>query len=317
MTVPHPDDESLSAALDGDDAAAADHVSACPTCRARTDALRAAAEAVGAGPVVAVPYAGADRAVAAALGAFAAERATVAPRRGTVGDGDIVALRAAATRPPGSFTSRRSTPTSGRGRRVPSWAMGVAAALLAVLVAVPLLTRDTGGDGEQTAAAKLESGAQVSTTFASGAPVVDGGDLGDQSDQLALGTLLTGAVTGATGPTPAPALAADQATTAVAAEGAGPARSASPGAEGGAAPAGGTGDTAAPDAVAVAACQRTVGIEYATGLGTLLYRATLRWQGIPAVLLAYRLADTSANGPDHRAFVMALDGCRLLVVQGF
>jgi hypothetical protein len=77
MTPPdHLDDETLSAALDGDEQAAAAHLAACAACRERLDALRRAAAAVGA-PVPPVPTLVRERHIAAAL----AEAGTAAPAR--------------------------------------------------------------------------------------------------------------------------------------------------------------------------------------------------------------------------------------------
>lgn len=317
MTDAHPDDESLSAALDGEDAGAAEHVTACAACRARSDALAAASRAVA--RVGHAPAGLADRAVAAALAAFTDERAGAGQPSGTADGATVVPLRPAVP-VPGSVITSSGAGRGGGGRRVPAWAMGVAAALLAVLVAVPVLIRQS-GDGGPAQVAQRDRGLDASTAETA-APPVEGGDLGDQSDQLALGALLAGAVGGATETKAAGAPAGDPSTTAFSAgQAVDPARTAAPSATGATdagPPASPASDSAsAPDAAAIGACEKAVATDYSKGLGALLYRATLRWQGTPAVLLAYRLADISGNGPDHRAFVMALDGCRLLVVQGF
>ncbi|MGH9178854.1 MAG: hypothetical protein ACRD0N_09915, partial [Acidimicrobiales bacterium] len=68
---------------------------------------------------------------------------------------------------------------------------------------------------------------------------------------------------------------------------------------------------------APAPCAAMVRSEYGQGLGALVYQANLVWRGTPAVVLAYELADPGAAGPGRRAFVMARDGCELLVAQGF
>jgi len=328
MTQLHLDDESLSAALDRQDATGAAHVATCATCRARSDALCAAGRAVAAtGPDAGAPPGVADRAVAAALSAFAAERDAGAVASAPGGNAgrpadNVVPLRAPASGLSDSFTSRGPATGGGRDRRVPGWLMGVAAALIAVLVAVPVITRGGGDDGQDTVASgPTDDGAEASTL--AGAPPIEGGDLGDQSDQRKLGALVTGAL-GAPAP---PAPAGDQATSAAGGSPEAVDRS-RPSAASGAAPSSpslGAPPLASPsapgvstfDASAIAACEATVAEEYAEGLGPLVYRATLRWQGTPAVLLTYRLADTAAGGPDYRGFVMALDGCRLLVVQGF
>lgn len=275
MTEPHLDDESLSAFLDGDDSAVA-HLAGCATCRARRDALDAARRAVAAPPPPA-PAAAADRAVAAAMAAFDAGRPT-AP---------VVPL----ARPAGSpGTPRRAHAAPRRRRGVPAWAFGIAAAVAAVAVAVPVLTRDTSSrDASRTAAGPA-------TTVPSG-PVIDAGDLGDQSDQLALGRIVTGALgkSAAEAPAAADRSAAPEAGFAASTT----AQQASP--------------APSPAATAGTDCERIVRSDYGSGLGALEYRATLRWQGTPAALYAYTLTGTDK----HRVFVMSQAGCRLLVVQGF
>ena len=335
MTESHLDDESLSAAIDGQDAPATAHLAGCAACRARSEALDAARLAVGAPPGV-LPTGLADRAVTAALAAYADERAAaesgVAAAGGTrAGDGAVVVpLRRPLEGPPDSFTS--AGPAGRQRRRPPTWALGVAAALAAVLVAVPLLTR--GADDE---AATVATGTMADRAAEQAAGVVtDGGDLGEQSDQLALGSVLTGAVGAGGGQfaaapaSPAAGAASDAATAATDTAGA---RASEPKALASGAPAeGAAGVSPTPEArpatpspsvlstadpAAVAACEEAAAKDFGDRVGPLLYRATLRWQGTPAVLLAYRLADTSSKGPDHQAFVMALDDCRVLVAQGF
>jgi hypothetical protein len=271
MKQPHPDDELLSASLDGQaEADAATHIAGCPSCQARRAALDGVRQAVRAMP----PPPGVDvteRAVAAALAAWSGEQSS----------GVVVAL-----------------PEQRARRRIPAWALGAAAAVAALVVAVPLVSGNSnGGDSEQTASAPAGENDNRAAADA-GAAVLDGGDLGEQSDQIALGQILQGAVAA-----PAPSTAA----------------AASPeAATGGEAPAAdekGLDDTTT--FASSSPCAGAVRSAFGRGLGPLIYSASLHWQGTPAVVLAYRLEDISATGPDHRAFVMALDGCRLLVVQGF
>lgn len=306
MTGSHLDDESLSADLDAPDApdaGIAGHLAGCATCRARRDRLDAARRAVAAGPVPSVPPGLADRAVAAALAAYDDERArtgtspqTAAPPGPAEDEAVVVPLHR-----PGR------SPAHSRRRRPPAWALGAAAALAAVLVAVPLLDRDRDDPGQSVASAPSDT-ADRSVAAEAGparsAGVLDGGDLGDQSDPAVLGRVLAEAVSGEK----AAALA-----------------SPAPGASGAGAPAGSAVsppvDAQAPAAdeanAAAAPCEPAVQAEYGAGLGTLRYRATLRWNETPAVVLAYSLADPGGSGPTRRAFVMSLDGCRLLVVQVF
>lgn len=292
MNTAHLDDEQLSASLDGEGGLAeAAHLAGCEACggrRAELDAVRRAVATPGPGPGAGV----ADRAVGAALAAWAVERAPTSPGSpapATAGDG-------AATRASREVSrDARAEVVPLRRRRVPTWALGAAAAVAALLVAVPIATRDGGGDAEQTAGPVGGDEGATSAEAAAAGPVIDGGDLGPQADQLALGRILESALAGAavedrTGAAPA-AEALQSAPTARD----GPALYSSE-----------------------PVCADTVRSTYDRGLGPLVYRATVTWQGTPSELLAYRLADaTAAAGPDHRVFVMAVEGCRLLVVQGF
>jgi hypothetical protein len=63
------------------------------------------------------------------------------------------------------------------------------------------------------------------------------------------------------------------------------------------------------------ACAGEARATYGKGLGPLVYAASLRWQGTPAVLLTYRVDGARAGGLDHRALVLSRAGCQLLVVQ--
>ncbi len=54
---------------------------------------------------------------------------------------------------------------------------------------------------------------------------------------------------------------------------------------------------------------------YGQGLGSLVYTARLRWQGVAAVALAYRMDGAETAGLDHRVFVVSAAGCRLLLAQ--
>jgi len=54
---------------------------------------------------------------------------------------------------------------------------------------------------------------------------------------------------------------------------------------------------------------------YGQGLDSLVYSAKLRWQGVAAVALAYRVAGAQAAGLDYRVFVVSASDCRLLVAQ--
>lgn len=251
MSAPHPDDEQLSAALDGHHGEALAHAEGCATCTARLAELRAVAALVGA-PVPTPP---ADAAVAAAL-------------------------RAAAV-----------TPLRPRSRRGP-FALAAAALVLVVLAALSVITRDD--HHRDTMAADTGAG-----SAAMEGAVAD--ELGDQSDPTALAERLRGVVE-------APVVADNAQATRNSGEG---------GASAGSAP------VAAPERRALQAgdgagtpCEPTVAQEYNAGLGPLVYTASLRWEGTPAVALVYRI-EGAAGSLDHRVLVMARPDCRLLVAQTF
>lgn len=287
---PHLDDESLSAALDGEDAAAAAHLSGCAACQSRADRLVAAIATVADTPLLPAPIGFADRAVAAALAAYSAERSG-----GAEGNAVVVPLR--------------------RARRVPPWALGAAAAVAALLVAVPVLTRDKGDDSQQTVAAAVPATEAAKVADAAGsaaAAVVDGGDLGEQTDPLVVSRVLAAAVGGGASPpgpsqfdssesrVAAPQASAAGATTTV--------------------PVPVTAGVAAPApvmATAGGACEAALPAVTKAALGPLVYRGTLRWQGTPSVVLAYRLPTTSGGEPRHRLLVISIEGCRLLVDRDF
>lgn len=267
MNSPHLDDERLSAHLDGEDEAAAEHLAGCPSCRARLDAFGEVAGLVGA-PVRPAPAGRMDAAVAAALAGASAPSA-------------VVPLS----------TARRRRRTQ----------VGLAAAAVVVLVlgAVSLVGGDDAGDNDNAA---LTSQAL-------------GPDLGDQSDATALAERVRTAVEGELLAGEAGAMAEDSADA-----------SASGGsAESGTGSGGEAGATAPAQARrAVAArstpvrrdgpCTATAISEYGRGLGELVFQGTLRWEGTPAVVLAYPIE--GATGPlDHRVLVLARDDCRLLVAQ--
>ena len=278
MTNEHLDDETLSAHLDGEAPEAARHLAGCPQCAGRLAQLEAAAALVSAPPAPMDDEARAG-ALAAAMDAWR-------------GGGE-------AGRP---------------ARRL--WLLAVAAVAAVMLVSAVAL-RSIGNDHRSSL------GRQAAETTA---PVaLDGGDLGDQSDPSALagavrsalgGNAAAGALTGAD--TAGGSAVAGRAVAPTTTTAQGPFSSGASGS--------GAGSTAAPAPEALAsraapasrtvrpACASTVAKSYGAGLGPLLYTASLRWQGTPAELLAYRLAQPGRT-LTIRAFVMARKDCQLLVVQ--
>lgn len=280
MNSPHLDDERLSAHLDGSqfddtDPAAADHLAQCASCRARLESFRSVASLVGA--PVAPPSAGAvDAAVAAALAVHASP-----------GGSPVVPLSTAVRR-------RRTQ-------------VGLAAAAAVVTVVLGITTLGGGGgDDGQTAA--IGDGSESSAT---------GPDLGDQSDARALADRVRTAVEGE--PLVAMAPTADS-TEADDAQASGGGSAAPSGSEAAPAP---QGEAAVTSKRAVAArssirptgpCTATARSEYGRGLADLVFQGTLRWEGTPAVVLAYRI-EGATGALDHRVLVLAREDCRLLVAQ--
>jgi hypothetical protein len=267
MSQAHPTDEQLSASLDGHDDGAAAHALDCEACQARLAELRSVIALVAQVPPV--DEVARERALALALDT------PMAP--------DIGLARPGQSRV--------------RGGRAGVW-LAAAAAVVLVLLAVPLLTRD--GDHDQVAS--RDSAEEVSKTAdgsggatgASGGGLLNGGDLGEFSDPSKLRDVV------------APALESF---------GAGQA-------------AGGTSDAASPSTTttrgpqspaalssgsAAVPCADVVARDYGGGLGPLVYTASVRWNHTPAVVLAYQVAGAS-GGLDHRVYVLSTDRCALLNV---
>lgn len=289
MTVPHLDDDQLSAHLDGEAGPeVATHVGSCPHCEARLGRLEAVSSQLRA-PVPLPPHHVREAAVAAAREAW--ESRAQAPKKG---------------RGAGVFSLEQR-------RRVPRWALPVAAAAAALLVAVPVLSslRD-GGDRAETAST-AEKGRPGGSGEVAG---TDGGDLGEQSDPATLGLAIRGALPGAASEealaAPSPGPAGDNAGGTGAPDQSVPAPGVAARAMSGTT-AGASGGPSKP--FVDPPCTATARSSYGKGLGPLVYAARLRWQGEPAVVLAYRLAEAGAPGLDYRVLVMATNGCGLLIVQ--
>lgn len=183
-------------------------------------------------------------------------------------------------------------------------ALAAAAVLVLGVVGVGVLD-DDGPSGTDTAALSDESGEVVAGgTGGAASAITDGGDLGDVGDAKALADTVRAVVEPPPTTTTADGAVADQGS-AMASEAAPTARMA-PLRSGGQAVGGGS--TKDPY------CEDTVGKTYGEGLGALVYRATLRWEGTPAVAVAYTLRKPKGE-LDHRIYVLAADGCRLLVAQ--
>ena len=277
MSTPqHPTDEQLSAALDGQDPGASAHASGCSACAARLDALRAVIGLVAA--PVPVDEVARERAIAAALSA------------------PMAAPGAIGLTPVGPDRRRWRNPGMGT-------ALAAVAALILVLLIVPRLGF-SGGDKADTAARSAdEQVAAGGSAEALTQAAVDGGDLGAVADSRSLGDLVAPSLRG-TGD--ANASAPEAGATTAGRDVAAASTTTTRGAVFDAAPA------RAKALVGRAPCADVVAKEYSRGLGPLLYSASLTWQGKPAVVLGYRIAQPTGT-LDFRLFVLARPpACTLL-----
>lgn len=299
---PHLDDEALSAALDGEaSAAGAGHLDRCPDCRARVDHLRSVQALVATAPPV--DPARRERALAAAVAAME----PLAPRR-TGG---------------ATTTAPRRT---GRRRRwtvdLAPW-VGVAALVLLVALAVPLLAGgggdDDAGEAETTAGDVAAGSGEQSAAAATPAPAVDVGDLG----VLAAGADLRPVVDRAlgqveeldgTGPSADAAGGGQEAGEQEGGEAAGDdaarATTTSP-----AQASGGAADTTAPtpgtDGAAV--CEAAVRAQLPDA-GALLLTGTATVDEAPAVVHGFA---APRERPTVLVALVAVDGCRIVTFQSY
>ncbi|HEV7888908.1 MAG TPA: hypothetical protein VGO92_15225 [Acidimicrobiales bacterium] len=257
MSTPHPTDEQLSAALDGEDPGASAHAETCAECQDKLARLRSVMAAVSVAPPV--DQVARERDIAAALKA-----------------------------PP---VSRRALPFGPIA--------AAAAVVLVVALAVGLLL-DRGPSSNQVAsrdrsALQASKGPESATDGATMAGPVDGGDLGELSDPQALRSVVAPYL----GESAAGAGQADSAAASTTTNGPG-------------APAAVSGGGAQGSTGGAVTCTATVQKEYSASLGGLLYTARVRWNGTPAVVLAYSVSDPSAGKLDHRVFVLSRSNCALL-----
>jgi hypothetical protein len=267
MSASHPTDEQLSALLDDDVEAGVDaHIDACDSCRARLAALRRAADAVA---------------------------APVTPRNALDRERDIAfAIAAAAERPVEPVRPPTAIGPPAHRRRPPAWLLPAAAAIVALVLAVPLIaSMGSGGSskksasvttavtaGAETAAPKapLESNGSAgdvarSATAAGGGAI----DLGDVNNVTDLQHRVSSQLQSLSAPVAGPSSAS----------GANAKKSTATRASGCEAPAEAAGGTQRP----------------------LVYQATLRWQGRPAMAFGFR----QGAGP-LTVVVVAADSCAVL-----
>ena len=297
--TPHPDDEALSALLDGEATAAEEaHAGACPECSGRLAQLRAVALAVGAAPE---PVTAARRNAAIAE-ALAATPRTSAP----VGDGSPALAAVPGAAAPVGDGSPPPAAASGDGRRgrrrnrLPQWA--AAAAVVAVLAGSVGVVSFLGGQAPQKEQATADrSAAELSDEMAApGAGAtevlpVDGGDLGT----LALAGVddLARQIDQQLAPPHAGALRDEEAPSAAAAES----------------------DAADSDAdrgtLATPAPCEAPARDRDPALGALLYTARATVNATPAALLGFHVPAAGAGDASTvRVLALSLDTCAELAV---
>lgn len=276
----HPDDEALSAYLDGEADAAElatvrAHLDSCAACRDRINALGAVRDVLQAAartPLPIPPPAARDAAIGAALGS---DVSIDGARRG----GDEPATAAEVLSPP-----------FGRRGRAPRW-WAVASVAAALVVAGIALAVSRGANGTKTSAAfKASSPARQSASGLQ--PSTSGSDLGqltastarDRIRQAVAATRARDLTPAPTGPQLAPAGAAS--------------------ASGAGAPAAG----AAPVPCLGPAAQRS-GVDPSA----LVLAATATYQGTPAEVLVFQPAGT----PTAQFEVMSRAGCGVLTFGAF
>jgi hypothetical protein len=256
--APHPDDEALSGLLDGEAAPATrDHIATCAPCRVRLERLAVVRAAIGA--PVAVGEAAVEASVAAAMAGW--DGAAVVP-----------------------LTRRRRLHAP-----PPAW-IGVAAVVLALLAAVPLLLRGGDEDGLATTfrsktstEARLDESSKAGAVAGAEAAVAD---FGAHNDTATLVALLD------TGEYQAPPPAATQASGER------------------------TASAEAPDGTAESCIDE--GRRVAAGrAGTLVTTGPVTWRGEEAVVVVFAVDDDGGGQGSRQLYVMTRVGCDLLAEQRF
>lgn len=272
--TPTPDDELVSAYLDGEAPEAAARVEADPALRARLAAFRRVGAAVGA-PVEVAAADARERAIARALEAAAGE---------PVVDLDEARARVRARR---------------RSRWLPVAA--VAAAVLLLVAAVPLLSRlnrDSGDDLAATAAATTSAAGAGDTSSAEGNEVAsqeaqERRDLGVVDDEAALRRAVEDALVGQEPDAVLSASTTAGATAGDASNQPGPA------------------DSAAPPA----ACDDSIAALF-PDLGAILLTGAATLRGEPVAVYVYELADPG-DGPTRQLLALNPSTCEIVNAQTF
>ncbi|MEX2659212.1 MAG: hypothetical protein WD232_05925 [Acidimicrobiales bacterium] len=303
MTTEHPaqppeghlDGEAASAVLDGETTdAETTHLAGCDRCQAVVEELRALQAAVAGRPPP-VPAAVREASITAALQAF--DEGSLG---GPADEGAIVAtLRA-------------------RPRFVAGPWLGVAAVLLLLVVAVPLIARSGNGDGGETTA--TDRAAEGSTALA--APdegFTDVGDLGELDAGADLRSVVDQALSErAASPSPAGATAEDEGDAVRDAPAPETADDGDDAVSGGGAGTGSERELQAaagrPSREAAEACLEPVRAELGE-LGALVLAGTGRVDGEPALVLGFAAVD--AERPTVIVVLVVAETCRLVTFQSY
>ena len=257
MSEQHLDDEAISDAID--DGRADPHLDDCASCRARFDALRGGVEAMSR-PVVPLDQAAREAMIDRAIAAGAT----------TTRSTEVVALG-----------SRRKG--LGAAQR---W-MGVAAAV-AVLAGVGSVIAASRSDKPSLRSSNDATLASPALEAADAA-VLEGEDMGAQTDPKILGQLVSSRLSSATTiPSAAGAApAADSETRQL--EGGGAAKS-----------------------TGTLPCIKVARSEYSSAVRRLVYGAPVDWQGTPSVVLAYEQRNQKDSPLSYLLLILARSDCHLL-----
>ena len=323
MTAKHADFDALSAFVDGEAPEWADHVAACPRCRATAAELRALSAKVGA-PADPPPAAQREAAIAAALGVAEVD----------VDEGAGEGAAAGRRLEPAVAARRELARERSRSRWASQpWAMPAIAAVVLACVgfAGVILSSTRSTDHEATTLAGPALDAKTESAVA-GAPNAPVGDLGDVPDAAtlrarALGlapALAAGGTSAATGRSSSSsnsgaASDAQSSSTNTGNTGASLSTGAASGGAGGAggsaaqAPpnatssAGGGANVIAPSAIGTRPCEERARARE-PGLGPVTYFATARRGTVPAYVLGF-----GVSGGPVTLLMLAQDGCAELL----
>ena len=282
MTGPlHPELDALSAALDGQDDAAATHAATCATCGAEMDRLRTVQQLVASDP---------------------------RPLPDDVIDGLVSAAVRSSTITPFSSARRRGP------LRPPVGWMAAAAAAIAIVVGLPALLGGLGGLGSADNDMLAKTGDEAAES-ADSLDADSGLDAGGGGGGEGAGVATADGSTAASGATSASALSygdlgdhSDPAALAAAIASTTPGTSRQAAAE----------ESAPPAAPGPPACESPTRAIGAGRLARLVYAGSVRWRGERAEVLAFELAPREGvRSGERQLYVLRPQGCSVLAEQRF